>query len=134
MCQYIRSRLHNEISTSEICNHFNVSRSSVYRAFESEGGIKQYITKERLKNCYLELRIADPSRTKVSDIFHSWGFYEASTFTRAFKRIYKTTPSAILQTQSTFNKIPKSKNEISNKKLYSKYHNWFKEITGNNAR
>ena len=133
MCHYILSRLHNEISASEICNHFHISRSSVYRAFESEGGIKRYITKERLRNCYLELRIADPSRTKVSDIFQSWGFYEASTFTRAFKRIYKTTPSAILQTQSNYDNASKSKSEIANKKLYSKYHNWFKEITGNNA-
>ena len=74
MCQYIMSRLHNEISASEICNHFHVSRSSVYRAFESEGGIKRYITKERLRNCYLELRSADPSRTKVSDTYQSWGF------------------------------------------------------------
>ena len=131
MCQYILSRLHNDISTSEICNHFNISRSSVYRAFESEGGIKRYITKERLRNCYLELRIADPSRTKVSDIFHSWGFGDASAFTRAFKRTYKTTPSAILQTQGNFDNALKPKSKIINKKLYHKYHNWFKEITGN---
>lgn len=133
MCQFILLRLHGEIAVSDICEHFNVSRSSVYREFEPHGGIKRYITKQRLSRCYTDLRLADPAQTKVSDIYLSWGFYEASSFTRAFKRLYQVRPSEILETKFNFNSRSNSEDKTLRTDSYDKYRNWFKEVIGNKS-
>lgn len=69
------------------------SRSSLYRQFLSEGGIAQYIRRERLKRCYRA--IAQHKFSSISAIAQSWGFTNASHFSRLFKRHFGLSPQTL---------------------------------------
>ena len=47
---YIKENLHrSDLTIPEIANYLNVSRATLYRAFESTGGLKDFIISERVQ-------------------------------------------------------------------------------------
>jgi AraC-like DNA-binding protein len=96
MEQFLLVRLRTDIGVDDLCRHFSVSRSQLYRLFEPHDGVQAHIKRLRLKHCYSHLLRADPAHTRVTDVASSWGFQDASLFSRQFRAEYGRSPSAVL--------------------------------------
>jgi AraC-like DNA-binding protein len=89
--RYIRANVHQASLTADsLLATLNISRASLYRMFEHEGGIVAYIRKCRLREAADEL-VRYPQMA-VMDIAYGLGFRNGSDFTRAFRRLYGMTP------------------------------------------
>jgi AraC-like DNA-binding protein len=67
-----------------------LSRPTVYRLFQHEGGLASYIRNLRLRHAADEL--AKHSNAMVAEIAYGAGFKSASDFTRAFRRAFDMAP------------------------------------------
>jgi AraC-like DNA-binding protein len=77
-----------------LCSLGGISRSQLYRLFEPLGGVASYIQAERLRHAHRAL--SEPSDTRdIVRIAEEFGFYDASTFSRAFRREFGLTPSEV---------------------------------------
>lgn len=94
---YIESNLHNRITLSETAQHFFVSESTVSQTFRNKLGISFYrcVTQRRLiaaKNLiYQDL--------SLEAIAEQVGFFDYSSFYRAFKQEYGISPRQYRNTQ-----------------------------------
>lgn len=77
-----------------LCREAGLSRTSLYRLFEGEGGISHLIQRERLREAYEQL--SDPTNThSISAIGASLCFPDPSSFSRAFKNSVGLSPSDV---------------------------------------
>ncbi|NML32394.1 helix-turn-helix domain-containing protein [Paraburkholderia sp. G-4-1-8] len=67
-----------------------LSRPTLYRLFEPEGGLAAYIRNRRLREAADEL--CRYPHKPVIDVAYGWGFNSASDFNRAFRRAYEMSP------------------------------------------
>lgn len=97
MRSYILDNLKNpEVGTSRLQAEFNASRATVYRAFERDGGVINFVRSERLKAIDRDLRLVTPRYGRVRQIAETYGFTDQGAFTKAFKRFHGVRPSEIL--------------------------------------
>lgn len=79
------------LGPARLCAAAGISRSQIYRLLEPFGGVAHYIQQERLRVAYR--RLADPGeRRNIARIAEEVGFFEASTFSRAFRKEFACTP------------------------------------------
>ncbi len=99
--QVIRRHLRSEkLGPALLCSELGTSRSQLYRLFLNEGGVGMYIRRCRLLAARAAL--TDPSDTRgISAIAADCGFYDAPTFTRAFRREFGLTPSEVREIRGT---------------------------------
>ena len=65
--------------------------------FEPSGGVARHIQAERLREAHRAL--ADPDNQRdIHAVAEDLGFYDASTFSRTFRREYGCTPSEVRAT------------------------------------
>ncbi|NJO84573.1 MAG: helix-turn-helix transcriptional regulator [Blastochloris sp.] len=69
-----------------------MSRSSLYRLFEADGGVAAYIQRARLKAAHAALCRQDDKST-IHVVAESVGFTDASSFSRSFRREFGCSPS-----------------------------------------
>lgn len=90
---------HRELTPEAIvatfADRYDISRPTLYRLFESEGGLAAYIRHCRLREAADEL--ASNARIAVIDVAYGLGFGSASDFTRAFRRSYGMAPMEFRQ-------------------------------------
>jgi len=69
-----------------------VSRSTLYRMFEEEGGVATHIRRLRLEGVRADL--VDPAKRlqPISRMAESWGFHCVTSFNRSFRAVFGTTP------------------------------------------
>lgn len=84
-----------ELSPATLVRRSGISRSELYRCFAPIGGIARVIQQRRLRRAYRDLTRAD-GPASVSRIGEAVGFYDPSSFTRAFRREFGCTPSEVL--------------------------------------
>jgi len=125
MENFLLARLHGNVGVADLCRHFHVSRSKVYRLFERHDGVRAYIGRMRLERAYADLRNADPKRVRVGEIAASWGFYDASTFSRKFHRQFGVTPSEVLGTGLVIRNA-KPDGNIRGAESFIDYMNWLR--------
>ncbi|OEZ85242.1 transcriptional activator FeaR [Janthinobacterium sp. HH104] len=88
---YIQANLHEEHLTPDgVMRAFPVARSTIYRLFESQGGLAAYIRHCRLRDAAHEL--TSMRHLAVTQIGLGLGFNSASDFSRAFSRAYGMSP------------------------------------------
>jgi AraC-like DNA-binding protein len=70
-----------------------MSRDTLYRLFESLGGVRRYIQQRRLTRAYQT--ITDPAHAgeRVGTIATRYGFSNDSVFSRAFREAYGMSPT-----------------------------------------
>lgn len=129
MEQFLIVRLRGEATVGALCKHFGVSRSMVYRLFASHGGVERFVTKARLERCYEELRRVDPERVRVADVAASWGFFDASAFSRAFRKRFGKAPSSVLGT-GVGAEVRREDGDLAVQRLYADYMRWLQEASG----
>lgn len=67
-----------------LAHRFHCSRAKIYRLFQKEGGLANYIYSQRLRLCYKELS-QTPRNTRAYDqMISSWGFKNTKQFNRRF--------------------------------------------------
>ncbi len=95
--QYIADHLDDPaLGVDLLCHRFRLSRASLYRLFQEEGGLQRHIREQRLRRCFGLLSNAGSSRLKVRDVAERWGFDNASHFNRLFKTTFGMAPSDLL--------------------------------------
>lgn len=87
---YINENLNNEISVDILAERFYMSRSYLMHLFKAETGysVGSYINEKRL----LAAKNMIQNGMAVTDACYACGFRDYSTFSRAFKKKYMTTP------------------------------------------
>ena len=93
----IRRYIDRNVATPDLCadsiaSAFGLSRASLYRLFESAGGIATYIRKTRLTRAFQEITAAEFFNRRIGHIAHTLGFKNVSAFSRLFHEVYGMTP------------------------------------------
>lgn len=93
--QAIRQNLRSPTLTPKrLCRMVGMSRSQLYRLFEPMGGVARYIQAERLREA--QRALADPdNRRDIHKVAEDLGFFDASAFSRTFRRAFGCTPSEV---------------------------------------
>jgi AraC-like DNA-binding protein len=84
-----------ELGAEALCRAFGISRSALYRLFESLGGVAAYIQSRRLAHAYADLGDPGKASRKIYDIAYRWGFTSEAHFSRAFRRSFGLTPGEV---------------------------------------
>jgi AraC-like DNA-binding protein len=91
--QYIEEQLESfDLSLDTIRRHFRISRATLSRLFEEEGGLAHHIQRRRLNRAFLLLMSPSHRRYSILDIAIDSNFASDSTFVRAFRRTFGITP------------------------------------------
>lgn len=99
---YIENNLHllTVSAAKHLIKEFNITRPTLYRMFEADGGVEAYVNRRRLHRTLLSLKDADPKRGAVRKIAEGFGFVDAGNFTRAFRSEFGFCPSEIVGQRS----------------------------------
>lgn len=91
-CRYIELHLSEAaLSAADICAAMKVSRATLYRVFESYGGISSHIRERRLARIHEVLR-EGRGRRSLARIAEDHGLENSAHFSRAFRRQYGHCP------------------------------------------
>jgi len=97
--RYIEANLGQpDLTVERVLAVSQLSRPTLYRLFEPEGGLAAYIRNRRLREAADELQ-RYPARP-VIEVAYGWGFNSASDFNRAFRRAYEMSPGDFRATAS----------------------------------
>ncbi len=83
-----------DLGADLLCKTFGLSRASLYRLFQSQGGVSHMIQQRRLYRCFNELAQRD-RQTTVRSVAERYGFHNPSHFTKVFKTLFYVSPSEI---------------------------------------
>lgn len=124
--KWIQQNLSNpELSLNSICGAFGTSRAQLYRITEPLGGLMNYVRDQRLKRALYDLKDPTLNRLSVTEIGFRWGFNDAGTFTRNFKRQFGFLPKEAREQQnlnaSILNKDRSQKSELG-------YDDWVRSL------
>lgn len=90
----IRNLRSPDLGSSILCRELGMSRSSLYRLLEAEGGVKQYIQQHRMAESFAQL--SDPSNTQpIAVIADELGMLDPSSFSRAFRKRFGISPTDV---------------------------------------
>lgn len=96
---YVTTNLHRpNLGSDMIMSAFAISRATLYRHFESEGGVARAIRDLRLERCFFELAGAKAAHGLVAAVARRWHFTDATHFNRLFRQRFGTSPSQCLST------------------------------------
>ena len=97
VCDYIRSRCHENVSLDDICGAVGYSRSYLVRVFKKTFGMTPYAY---LINCRVQrARHALRRGQKIADVALETGFADQAHFQRMFKRLMAATPRQYARAQ-----------------------------------
>jgi|SRR5215217_734756 len=94
--EYIDANLHNgPMDPATIAAAVNVSRSVLYRAFDSYGGVAAYVMTRRLDRCFEALVRRRGRSPAISEIAYANGFTSDAHFSRAFRARFGMSPREV---------------------------------------
>ncbi|MEM9841424.1 MAG: helix-turn-helix domain-containing protein, partial [Pseudomonadota bacterium] len=65
--------------------------------FQAEGGVRNYITRRRLQRAVLDIAENPTRRGQIHEAALRWGFASDTTFHRAVRREFGTSPGALFE-------------------------------------
>ncbi len=95
---FIESHLTSpDLSVTLILNTFAISRAGLYRLFESDAGVRNYITRRRLQRAVMQIARHPKRRGEIRAAAEHFGFSSDVTFNRAVHRAYGTSPGSLFE-------------------------------------
>lgn len=104
---------------------FPISRSKLYRLFESRGGVVGYIRLRRLRRSVRDLLDPCQQHRRIYEIAYDWGFQHEGDYTRAFKRLFGLTPREARAAAATVADLTTSAAGISADRGYER---WLRDL------
>lgn len=92
-----------DLKPARLCQVFNVSRTWLYEAFSSYGGITRYIREKRLDAAFRDL--CEKPRVRIIDVAYRHGFPSERQFQRAFLGRFGVQPSAVRDRRNVYAEI-----------------------------
>lgn len=90
--QFMEAHLtEQDMGAARICAHFRISRSTLYRLFEVEGGVLSYLQDRRLVRIHA-LLASHTQRCYLGRLASDFGFKSATHFSRAFRAKFGYSP------------------------------------------
>ena len=86
-----------DLSVTLILNTFAISRAGLYRLFESDAGVRNYITRRRLQRAVMQIARNPKRRGEIRAAAERFGFSSDVTFNRAVHRAYGTSPGSLFE-------------------------------------
>jgi AraC-like DNA-binding protein len=83
------------LTTEGLCRHFQISRATLYRLFEADGGLAHYVREQRLNLAFRQLLSPAAQDERLIDLAVGMRFSSDSTFIRAFRRKFGLTPGEL---------------------------------------
>lgn len=100
MRRYLLTNIRDEnLDCQRMQTVFKTSRATVYRAFEDVGGISRFVREAKLNEIYGDLAEMTPERGAVRRISEKYGFFDQTTFVRAFRSFFGMRPSEVIGTR-----------------------------------
>ena len=94
---FIAANLRNrQLSIDMLLERFNCSRATLYRLFQTHGGVARYINQLRLQRCYKHLIYSNAKRSQIAKMAQYWGFSNRQQFTRQFKQHFGVSPRDVV--------------------------------------
>lgn len=95
---YIEQNLSRlDLGAETLLPMFGVSRATLYRLFEEEGGVRNYIVERRLFRALSEISSGPQRRGKIQQAAKSWGFSSAANFNRSVRHAFGDTPGSLFR-------------------------------------
>ena len=86
-----------DLSADTLLPQFGLSRATLYRLFESRGGVRSYIVDRRLFRALFEISDSPTRRGKIQLAAKRWGFSSPSNFNRSVQQVFGAPPGALLK-------------------------------------
>ncbi|MGO4712208.1 helix-turn-helix domain-containing protein [Bradyrhizobium sp. 2TAF24] len=83
------------LTVQELCQRFEISRATLYRLFEADGGLAHYIQEQRLNRALMLLIAPAAQGRRLIDLAVDLQFSSDSTFVRAFRQKFGLTPGEV---------------------------------------
>lgn len=98
--RYMMEHYHESLNADLLCEHFHVSRSTLFRIFKENTGatMNEFLVKIRMKKAKELLQVTDLPITEVAG---NVGVQDISHFCHTFKRLFGMTPSEYRSRYST---------------------------------
>jgi AraC-like DNA-binding protein len=91
--RYLERRLDTpSMDIAVMCRTFGISRASLYRMFEPDGGVAAYRRQRRLRRAFAAMLSPAYQQSRIVDIALQHGFRSESGFVRAFRRAFGVSP------------------------------------------
>lgn len=101
--RFVGANLDNpQLSSSMILAHHGVSRASLYRMFESMGGVRNYITDLRTSKALLEVLQSGGGYGAIRSAQDRWRFSSQPNFNRTVHRLFGNSPKKLLSLDAPF--------------------------------
>jgi len=83
------------LGVASICAKYRMSRATLYRLLQDEGGVRGYILRRRLLACFTALSSETQMKRGIFDIALDYGFTSPSHFATRFRDEFGMTPSEV---------------------------------------
>lgn len=83
------------LTAEELCQRFQISRATLYRLFEADGGLAHYVREQRLNLAFRQMISPSAEDKRLIDLAVDLHFSSDSTFIRAFRRKFGVTPGEL---------------------------------------
>lgn len=91
--RYVEENLNRkDMTPSRLAREFGVSRSQLYRQFETTGGVEAFIRRRRLHRALLVLCDPRQADRRIADIAYETGFADEAYFSRRFRQAFGRSP------------------------------------------
>lgn len=109
ICGFIERNMADlRFSTTSILRQFGVSRATLFRMFEMDGGVRNYINQRRLFRAVHQISINPLTRGEISKAASEWGFSSDANFNRAVRRAFGTSPNSLFESPIQAVDLPKN--------------------------
>ncbi|TAD87969.1 MAG: helix-turn-helix domain-containing protein [Alphaproteobacteria bacterium] len=84
-----------DLTPDWVARRTRLSRSTLYRLFEADGGVAAFIRDRRLDRCFAEIAQPGARAAGIGEIAYRSGFVSEAHFSRAFRRRFGVPPSDV---------------------------------------
>lgn len=126
--RFIEDHLHaSNLEVDAICVALSVSRRTLFRLFEQEGGIQHYIQIKRLKR--IRGLLSDPTETRrISEIASEFGFLRPDHFARCFKQMFGESARDVRDPARTGSISPLNNSELADHDKNDSFNQWIRSL------